>query len=84
MKRRWYDKGGYERHQLKQGYLLSGCLEEKNDQASTTLMSNKESKRDWMSERDLGIRYGKGAEKVGRTDWELENRITNSKLEDEE
>ena len=36
-------------------------------------------RRDWVSVRDLGIKYGKGAERVVRTERESENKVTDLK-----
>ena len=37
-----------------------------------------------MSVRDLGIKYGKGAERVDKRDWKLENKVMDLKLQEEE
>ena len=37
-------------------------------------------RRDWVSDRDLGVKYGRGAERVDKTDKESENRMIDSKL----
>ena len=35
-----------------------------------------ELRNNWVSVRDLGIKYGKETEKIVRKDWESENKVT--------
>ena len=41
---------------------------------------DRELRRDWVSDRDLGVKYGRGAERVDKTDKNSENRVMDSKL----
>ena len=40
-----------------------------------TLVLDRELRRDWVSDRDLGLKYGRGAERVDKTDKESENKV---------
>ena len=46
----------------------------------TTLDWDKELRRNCVLDRDLGVKYGRGEERVDRTDKESEKRVIDSKL----